>query len=319
MYIKLDKEIEKLLCCSMCKGELTKTSEDFTCNSCGLKFPKKKVQTDTNKEEYVYDFRILRPAYCVPDGMISWQEAQTEYEQYHEDRKKIDSLSVYEKEIESIREIYTEEYDIKGMVLDVGGHQGRTRHFLPSDSTTYVSIDPYLTIFSGIGQQPNLLKAFPSLSEPCNFISAHAEHLPFKPKSFDWVHMRSVVDHFADPYKAFLEAYRCTKDGGKLIVGLTIKEKMKNTAPLSARLSQKIKQDGIASLVSLAFKKLSNMVSFNKSAEPEDDHMFRLTHENLKDLFDRTGWKVVKEHWQKPPFEYVIYACGQKKSPLDNN
>ena len=33
------------------------------------------------------------------------------------------------------------------------------------------------------------------LSRPLNFIGAMAEFLPFKDGTFDWVHMRSMLDH----------------------------------------------------------------------------------------------------------------------------
>jgi demethylmenaquinone methyltransferase/2-methoxy-6-polyprenyl-1,4-benzoquinol methylase len=54
---------------------------------------------------------------------------------------------------------------------------------------------------------------------PCNFVAAHAEHLPFASQSFDAVHMRSVIDHFRDSASAFIEAIRVLRPGDHLIVG----------------------------------------------------------------------------------------------------
>jgi Methylase involved in ubiquinone/menaquinone biosynthesis len=173
----------------------------------------------------------------VPEGLESWSNAQSEYEQCHNQRVKNDSLQQYLDEIDSVREIYTDEYHICGKVLDVGGYLGSLRHYLGTDVNLYVSADPFIDIFAGIGLQPNLLHAYPCMSDPCNFISAHAEYLPFKSGSFDWIHMRSVVDHFSDPYIAFLEAFRCSKVGGKLLVGLLILEK------------KKVKRDGFIGLL----------------------------------------------------------------------
>jgi len=303
MRIKLDEKVEQLLCCPVCKNDLAKSADGFRCRSCGLAFPKRVVRTGMNQEEVVFDFRIVRPAYCTPKGLKSWADAQSEYEHFHDKTVMHDSFQAYLEEIESVREIYTIEYDIKGQVLDVGGHQGRLRHYLGSDVSLYVSADPYIDIFADIESQPNLLRAYPCLQEPCNFISAHAEYLPFKAGSFDWIHMRSVVDHFADPFLAFLEAYRCSKVGGKLLVGLAILEKKyelnddKVTLPI--RLARKLKRDVFPSLLS-----------------HKDDHMFRLTHRELMDLYVRTGWHIVKEHWQKPPCEFCIYACGEKRVPI---
>ena len=66
------------------------------------------------------------------------------------------------------------------------------------------------------------MKAYPCLIEPCNFLLAQAERLPFKNNSFDWVHMRSVLDHLEDPYVALKEAYRVLEPGGSLLIGLTV-------------------------------------------------------------------------------------------------
>lgn len=307
MYIKFDKELEQLLCCSLCKNDLVRYTDYFICQSCGLKFPKRVVKTDDNQMEFVFDFRILRPTYCTPAGLQSWEEAQSEYEQYHESSVKRDLLKEYLDEIDSVYEIYTTEFHIEGRVLDVGGHQGRLRHYLGTDVTLYVSADPYLDIFSDIGKQPSLLQAYPCLSEPCNFVSAHAEYLPFKSGSFDWVHMRSVVDHFADPYLAFLEAYRCSKVGGKLMVGLALMEKKYELDKKAEKV--KLKWDGFLGLLRAVSNRVRNM-----AVDHTDDHMFRLTQSTLRDLYVVTGWNVVKEHWQKPPFQFCIYTCAEKKN-----
>ncbi len=318
MRIKLDEKVEQLLCCPLCKSDLAKSSDGFRCRSCGLPFPKRVVRTGKNQEE-VFDFRIVRPAYCTPMGFESWANAQSEFEHFHDKTVMSDSLQGYLDEIDSVREIYTIEYDIKGQVLDVGGHQGRLRHYLGSDVSLYVSADPYVEIFADIESQPNLLRAYPCLQEPCNFISAHAEYLPFKAGSFDWVHMRSVVDHFADPFLAFLEAYRCSKVGGKLLVGLAIMEKkyeLDNKVTLPARVARKLKRDVFPSLLSAISKRLLHLRILDNVNRHKDDHMFRLTYRELMDLYVRTGWHIVKEHWQKPPCEFCIYACGEKRIPI---
>jgi len=328
--MKLDEEVERLLCCSFCKSDLVRHTDGFVCTSCGLRFPGRAVATGKDEEEVVFDFRILHPPYCLPEGLKSWADAQSAYERTHEKGGERDSLQKYLDEIDSAREIYEVEYHLEGKVLDVGGHQGRLRHYLRTDVNLYVSIDPCIDVFSGITLQPNLLRAYPCLSEPCNFISAHAEYLPFKSGSFDWVHMRSAVDHFADPYLALLEAYRCSRMGGKLLVGLAIVEKRAElerkragssgrpvpTKPsLPVRVARKLKRDGFLGLSRATAKTFRHKATPDGSAQHSHDHMFRLTQGTLKDLFVRTGWDVVKEHWQKPPFQFCIYACGQKQDP----
>lgn len=307
MFTKLDDEVVSVLACPLCKGDLERGDEKFSCRGCGLTFAKKSVVGDRGGTEGVFDFRIHRPAYCTPAGHRSWTDGQCEYERWSEAKRSVDSEREYLDEIESVREVYTDQYHIEGRVLDVGGHQGRLRHFLRDDTSLYVSIDPYIGVFEAIDRQPNLMRAYPCLGEPCNFLAAHAEHLPFKAHSFDWIHMRSVVDHFADPYLALREAFRCCRPGGRLLIGLALLEKRGCGGSAGRRLwtraLEKIRKDGGRGLA----KALLSKIAFSD----QDHHTFRLSHDNLRDLLVRTGWSICKEHWQKAPFDYCIYMCGE--------
>lgn len=333
MFVKLEQQIVEILCCPFCKNGLLKSPTGFGCGNCGLFYPLTKVLIGQGHTENVYDFRLRKPYYCIPQGESLWQETQDNYENFSDEFGGRDLLQEYLDEIDSVKEIYTEEFHISGNVLDVGGHQGRLRHFLKQDVKLYVSIDPHIEVFRGLDQQPNLLKAYPCLDEPCNFLAANAEHLPFKSRSFDWVHMRSVVDHFSDPYSAFLEAYRVSKVGGRLLIGLAILDKIKEmaVAPVGQeeittlrtktnpliRIYMKWRRGGVIGLFQAAkgrfFWKPNNLSGIH------DDHMFRFTHGNLIDLMERTGWSVVKQHWQKPPYYYCIYAMGEAQLPKKHN
>jgi hypothetical protein len=148
MYMKLDEEVEGLLCCSLCKSDLKKSADCFICTSCGLRFPSRVVKTAEKNEELAFDFRIIHPDYCVPEGLKSWSDAQAEYEHFSERGAERDTLKEYLDEIDSVREIYTVEYHLEGKVLDVGGHQGRLRHYLGSNVSLYVSADYSRTCFT---------------------------------------------------------------------------------------------------------------------------------------------------------------------------
>ncbi len=310
MYVKLDEQVEALLCCAACNGELKKRADGFACEQCGMFFARRIVQLGSNRFDYVYDFRIHRPAYCLPQGHRQWSEAQVEFERYHGRSVSRDSLDEYLAEIDGVREIYTEEFHLRGKILDVGGHQGRLRHFLGEEARLFVSVDPFIDIFSDLDRQPNLLRAFPCLAQPCNFLAAHAEHLPFKSESFDWVHMRSVVDHFADPYLAFREAFRCCKRPGQLLVGLSIAER--KLALDEARREQQFRRRIARALRLDTLKHIGERLGGGY----QDDHMFRLTQSDLIDLFQKSGWQVVKQLWQKPPYEFCSYTCGQTRIPV---
>jgi SAM-dependent methyltransferase len=208
MLVNLNKPVEAILCCPLCKGDLKKSETEFSCLTCGVVYAKKTFGKDHNLE-HVFDFRIQQTDCCMNENAKKWLEIQTKFERSDAKRKVKDQLHRYLDEIDSVREIYTQEYSLEGSILDVGGHQGRLRHFLDTDKVPlYVCVDPYLNAFENITSCSNLIKAYPSLAEPCNFLACHAENLPFKARSFDWVHMRSVLDHFHDPYKALLEINR---------------------------------------------------------------------------------------------------------------
>jgi len=347
MFIKFDPGLVPILCCPLCKSELLRTDSGFECESCGLSFPLTSIQVGKDRIEKVYDFRLTHPSYCIPQSKALWREAQMSYERTGDNSGSRDSLQGYLDEIDSVKEIYTEEFHISGRVLDIGGHQGRLRHFLDKNNALYVSVDPHIGVFRGLDEQPNLLKAYPCLSEPCNFLCAHAEYLPFKSRSFDWVHMRSVVDHFEDPYRAFLEAYRVSRINGRLLVGLAILEKIKNAAkgeqqvPANENLSAaksitrsnafsirrpylKWKEGGWGRLYQAGLERMSStfihqLVLQKGKVEAHDDHMYRFTHSQLMDLMERTGWRVAKQHWQKQPYYYCIYAMGEAQSPKEHN
>jgi ubiquinone/menaquinone biosynthesis C-methylase UbiE len=325
VFVKLDDDVIDILCCPLCKSTINMIGEKFVCKDCGTEYPKYNVVGGKHKE-YVFDFRIHRPAYCIPDIIEKWVDMQEEYKKFHSKHKSIDDLTVYLDEVDSVKEIYTKEFNIKGKVLDVGGGQGRLRYFLKDkDVPLYVSIDPYLEIFQNLEYQPNLLKAYSCLCKPCNFLSGYAENLPFTKNSFDWIHMRSVLDHLYDPYLALKEAYRVLKADGTLLIGLTVRggqsslrtnsKQGNNTEFISiiSKIRRKFRNEGLIGLARAAKRSVMREKEKERENNITDDHMFRWAYEDLIDLVYTTGFKVVKEHWQKPPFTMCIYLSAKKR------
>ena len=331
MFTKFDRRLHSLLCCPLCKGQLTLFEQKtFLCHDCASKYPQRKI-TIGEKQEKVYDFRIHHPSYCVTETKEKWGEIQKHYEQFHQQNSQRDAYQEYLNEINSVEEIYTREFHLSGRVLDVGGHQGRLRYFLEDDAlSSYISVDPYLNVFEDVQHQSGLLKAYPVLNEACNFLACYAEHLPFKSHSFDWVHMRSVLDHFNDPYLALKEAYRVLQPGGRLLLGLAIVENIAvrtsengNVFPEGrisfwrkkiSRLRKKIRKKGVKLGVKNFLKKdlsavLPKTASTNE-AFVDDDHLYHFSYANLVDLLEKTSFRIDKEHWQKPPWEYVLYVSA---------
>ncbi len=312
MFTKLDIEIADLLCCALCHGSIRINDiKHFICADCGTVYPFVGT-SDKEKNEYIYDFRLNRPPYCIPEGIKKWAAVQHEYERYREQVVNADELNRYLDEIDSVREIYEHEFHITGSVLDVGGHQGRLRHYLSEHEVPlYLSVDPYITIFENIQCRPNLLNAYSCLNKPCNFLACYAENLPIVSNTFDWVHMRSVLDHFYDPYLAVKEAYRVLKADGTLLIGLTVhggkssltinNDLVRRSAAVHLKIQRTFKQEGMIGLINALKRKL-------KGTEKEnDDHMFHWNYDDLINLLQVAGFIIVKEHWQKEPFSMCIY------------
>jgi SAM-dependent methyltransferase len=318
MFAKLDKAIKDILCCPLCKSPLTVGQYQFACIACGMVYPQKTLGK-SNDHEYVFDFRVHPLNHSTPISLAKWSEIQQEFIKGDARRKRKDDLKHYLEEIDSVKEIYTEQFKMKGSILDVGGHQGRLRHFLSSnDVTLYVSVDPYLHTFEGIKYQPNLLKAYPCLSQPCNFIACHGENLPIKSKTFDWVHMRSILDHVYDPHRVMIEAYRVLKDDGMVLIGLAVsggrstlkaerREKPTYVSPFVPKILRFLKSLGMIRAAKYELKLFS-------SKPLDDGHMCRWEYENLVDLLKNTNFAIVKEHWQKPPYDACVYIAAKKQS-----
>jgi ubiquinone/menaquinone biosynthesis C-methylase UbiE len=228
------------------------------------------------------------------------------WEKYHEDLSKKNPLDHYLQEIESVREIYEREFHLGGTILDVGSYQGRLRHFFNDDDALYVGIDPTVNFFNHLEAQPNLTKAYPCLLEPFNFVAAQAEYLPFKSKCFDWIHMRSVLDHLFDPFQALVEAYRCCKPEGQFLLGLTIDERRQ-------KLRSELRQQSILTIMTRKFRTARRIgfsglrnIAMSKLLS-HDPHTYHLRYAELIDLLQKTRWKIQKEYWQKPPLNFVVY------------
>src|SRR5262249_25954533 len=168
-------------------------------------------------------YPLVGGIYDLRDNRVDpvWQEGQDHYEAWSRHLIDDDVRQDYVAEIEGVRDVY-KAISITGRVLDVGGHQGRLREFLVP-AQEYLSCDPFIDVFVGIDRQVNLLEAYQCLAQPCNFVAAHAERLPFATSTFDTVHMRSVIDHFSDPRAALVEALRVLRPSGKLVIGLMVR------------------------------------------------------------------------------------------------
>ena len=297
----LETYFEQMLCCPLCKDSLELSADTYMCYSCGTRY---------KKDGGISDFRLFAPEYARSSVQEEWVKGQKGFEQYADNVALQDSVEFYKAEIDSVTEIYTKEFpQFYGTLLDVGGNRGTLRQFLSSD-VKYLVIDPQLNAFDGIESQPGLMQVYQFLSQPCNFIAGFAEHLPLVSRQFDFVHMRSVIDHFFDPQLAIKEAFRVLKDEGKLMIGSSAYLPETKEYSIGSKLIKKWKT---AKLVyqNEGFNGLMARIKYRMTSQP-DHHMWKWKKEDLIDLVEKSGFVVDKLVQQKPPFEYCFYMLCSK-------
>jgi len=244
----------------------------------------------------ICDLRLLNNE-TTPDQKV-WREGQLEYVRWFDSLVVEGTEKGYRYEIEAVRQVY-EDIPIEGSCLDVGGSQGRLRQFL-SASQPYVACDPIPHVFGNLDKQPNLLKVFPFLQEPVNFICCDAEFLPFASSCFDTVHMRSVIDHFLSPELALNEAYRVLRSDGVLIVGLFVEGGKRGKRGLKVLAKESIK----SVLVAAGMKRF------------KDYHVWHPSFVELTTLISDCGFGIDKVHWQKGFNDRVCYVRARKLTGL---
>lgn len=301
--IELDDFFVSILCCPLCNGPLELVQKDSCCPDCGMRYP-----AIGNS----YDFRIVYPESCLNVQLRKWQNIQADYEAKEHRLQGQDSIKLYLDQIDSVKEIYRKEFSISGVVLDVGGGGGRLRHFLDlgDPSNQYCCIDPFVDAFQVADDSCNLVSAYPCLKEPMNFVGGFAEKLPFQSNKFDYVHLRSVLDHLSDPYIALKEAYRVLKPEGKLVLGLSVTgNKSSLDGSKLSRLRKKIRDQGLRHTGKEVCSKALRFVLKDKES---NDHMLHWKYDDLADLVEAAGFAIEKVHWQKPPNDHCVYLLLQE-------
>lgn len=287
--IKVDNLTREIIVDPLSKEPLIINEEKtFLISPYGRKYPIK---------DELFDLRLLNNT-TTADQKI-WKEGQLNFERWFLHLASHDKNQNYFKEIEGVKEVY-DEIPIEGSCLDVGGHQGRLRQFITTPGQFYIVCDPFINGFDDLDKQPNLLKAYPFLVEPVNFICCDAEFLPFRSDIFQTVHMRSVIDHFLSPELALNEAYRVLKANGALIVGLFVHGGKRGKPDINNIVKELIR----TVLVTIGIKRF------------KDYHVWHPTYKELTGLILDCGFEIEKVHWQKGWNNTVCYIRARKRYGL---
>lgn len=286
-YVKVDKWVSEILVDPLSKEAINISDKDkYLFSSYGRKYPV------TNG---IYDLRLLKNE--ITNDQKLWKKGQIEFEILSSKIVEYDNVD-YDMELKGVSEVY-EEIPIIGTCLDVGGHIGRLRAFL-DPTQRYISCDPFINVFDGIQNRSSLIKTYPFLNEPMNFICCDAEFLPFKSNSFNTVHMRSVIDHFLNPELALNEAYRVLDDNGCLVVGLYVHGG----------------KDGKESFVESIKDVIRSILPYFGIHKYTDHHIWHPSYLELTKLINECGFIIDKVYWQKGHNNKVCYIKAIKKNGL---
>jgi SAM-dependent methyltransferase len=223
-------------------------------------------------------------------GYSTWAEGQDEYESWA--CQDSTPAAGYHAEIEFDRPIYTH-FCLDGRILDCGGGAGTVRQFLPEE-VEFVSVDPWIHASTSYSDERK--QAYTCLNQSLNFMAATAEFLPFVGDSFDWVHMRSMLDHVQVVDLALLEARRVLRVGGKVLIGLYVEGGKTGVIPISRRFKN---------LVKSCFEAVG-------SDRWKDHHVWHPTYSKLIQLITDNGFEIEDTYWQPQWKDTVCYVCARK-------
>jgi SAM-dependent methyltransferase len=286
------KAVRDLLVCARCKGELRKLRELLLCRDCGTRWP---VGASAP------DFRVESPSPAFRD----WRRFQSEFErESYEPRYAL-------RDREGCREVYEElPIEMRGRFVDVGGADATVRHFLPPH-VEYLCVDPYPeapSLARRRGADPRFREVYPCLAEPYAFVCGLAEFLPLRSRQFDWVHMRSMIDHVLDPAAVIREGFRCLKPGGHLLLGLSVqggagKAVDPGLRGLAAQAARVLRYEG---------RKEFGVRVLRRLRGHRDHHLWHPSVDDLRSLLVNSGFTVLYEKWTSPPFDHVLYFLAQR-------
>jgi SAM-dependent methyltransferase len=199
------RTLQSILVCPICKSGLEFGNMLFVCTSCRLQFH----QSST-------DWFSLIPNQYLTDENSDWEERQVQMEGWYNDLVS---------DPENARELFVHDYapyasylaNLSGLVLDIGGGIGITRHYLVPN-TPYIVLDPSLTWLNT--EWKTLSTIFPGLeSVPC-FIRGVGEYAPFASGIFDAVVAFWSLNHASDPKQVCQEIARVLLPGGRFLLVL---------------------------------------------------------------------------------------------------
>ena len=279
----MNEFLRKRLVCPISKAPISLNDEGWLSAPSGFKYREN-------------DFRIGL------EFSKDWCDGQHEYESVEKGfLKRINHPEKLSDLDSEVADVY-DEIKMRGDVLDVGGAYGFVIKQAGLDPSRYVSIDPNNTDWNRLREYRHI-EAHYSVCKTAMRIRGFAEFLPFAEACFDFVHMRSVIDHLANPNLALMEVFRVLRRGGRLVVGISLEG--------SYKIDRTSMRDSVKYIASKSntFRKIIKLVRL-------DYHMFHPTIDSLRALIERNGFQIENEVWQKA-YHNVIYMQAVRLEQLE--
>lgn len=73
----------------------------------------------------------------------------------------------------------------------------------------------------------------------------------------------------------------------------------------ASRLQKKVRDYGVRETVRAIIKRITG-------SAVQDEHIWHPTYAQLMDLVKAAHFEIEKVHWQKPPFDHVVYLMLRK-------
>lgn len=252
------------LVCPISKRPLVREGEDFVA-PCGFTYKSA-------------DFRVGL------EFQETWHKGQVHCEQVAltEINNPSGTVSNWKLNDEEVQEVYAK-IQMFGDILDVGGWWGILPRQTDLDISRYAVIDPMECLWSQINKSGEFAQHYGMIAQVPRILG-NAEFLPFADSTFDMIHMRSCLDHFANPALALQEAFRVLRPGGRLVVMLALEGTYKKSQPT---VRQRMKN----ALISLP----GGWTLFEMLVQ--DHHIFHPTYDGLMKLLKDANFAPLQEVW----------------------
>lgn len=233
-------------------------------------------------------------------NMSRWMKSQQLFLDWTRDRRVFTRQYVQDNKA-AYDGFFRKRGGLRGKILDIGGGWGLFRQWWEArESDLFVVHDPGVERFLRGPHKVHRYFYERAFSLPMIFVEGFGEDLPYRDGIFDICLCAASLDHCVDPQRVIDEGYRCTKQGGFMIVIQSCSSEPNERLPLWKNTRKHSPSDLLRILYGRIF-------------HPETGHLRQFAATDVKLLLRRAGFpnisvdavstlgKVYAFEAQKPP------------------